>query len=271
MTKRIVHIGLHKTGTTFLQRHYFPELNGLTYQTSRRFYTKFSQQELSSTLLISSENLSGIPWNEEWKKGIINNHRYLSSFKRAIENLYRVYPDSRIIVVFRRHGDFLLSLYKQYVQEGGVLQFQEFYDEKGVIKNGDLDFSYRVGYIKKYFQKVDVLSFEDFKAGGIDYFDRYFISLGIGKSEILNNHSVHQSINGKKIELLRRINKVYPKIPKAFQNLLAKNDLTPRKILQARMEFWKSKDPEIFEVIREQVNQKFADDWLKMEKLKWQK
>lgn len=271
MNRRIIHIGLHKTGTTFLQRHYFPELKNVSFQTSRGFFQKFSQEDLSSTLLISSENLSGIPWNDQWKKGISNDYKYLTSFEKAIENLHRIYPDSHIIIVFRKHGDFLISLYKQYVQEGGVLEFQKFYNEKGVIMGDDLIFNDRVDYIKKYFQKVDVLSFEDFKSEGIDYLDQYFVSLGIERNEILSTRSAHRSITGKKIELLRRINTVYPKIPKSFQNVLTKNHFTPRKILQSRMKYWNSQDPISFQDIGAQVNQKFEDDWLKIEELKWRK
>ena len=266
---RIIHIGLHKTATSLLQRQYFSKLENLTFQNSKDFYLRFGKEELHEKLLISSEALSGLPWNEKWKRGIPNNYQYRESFKRAIENLNRLYPDSHIIVVFRKHGDFLFSLYKQYIQEGGVLTFNEFYNEKGVIRDEDLNLSFRIKYIKRFFKEVDVLSFENFKRDGIAYFDSYFDSLGYQRKGVIRKNRANQSISGKKIEILRFINKFYPRIPGRIQNLLSKNHITPRKILQARMRFWKSKDPDRIKIIQQKVNQKFKEDWAAVEEQQW--
>lgn len=269
MSKRIIHIGLHKTGTTFLQRHYFPGIPNLTYHTSRDFYAKFGTEELSASLLISGEALSGMPWNDKWKRGIGNDHSYLGFFKKAVSNLKLIFPYAKIIIVFRKHGNLLISLYKQYIQEGGILPFKEFYNENGVIRDEDLNFSTQIRILNENFDQVDFLSFEQFKEEVVLYYDRYFTALGYGKSEGKVRHKANQSIAGKKVELLRKFNKVYPKLPTSFQNLLEKNQFTPRKILQGRMKFWKSKDSDHFKIIKDEINRKFKEDWAFFEEQQW--
>ena len=265
MQKKIIHIGLHKTGTSFLQKNYFPTLKGVSYWTSRNFFNKIStSKEMNGNLLLSGEALSGLPWSREWIIGIPNSYSYINSFETSIINIKKFFPEAHIILVFRKHGDFLVSLYKQYVQEGGVLPFHKFYNEKGVIKDEDLDFSRRISHILNNFQNFSFLSFEDFKIEGVEYFNRFFATIGIGPGEN-SKRKANRSISGSKIELLRIINQYYPRLPEPVQTLLLKNQMTPRKILQTRLGCWNPKDPEIYSEIKRSINVHFSHDWKNVE------
>lgn len=259
MSQVILHIGLHKTGTTYLQRHYFAGIPGVAYWNDKEFNRKLLTEKLPDSLLISNEIFSGYPFQT-----------YSTTFKQAIKNLKSIFPNGHIIVVFRKHGDFLLSLYKQYVSQGGTLSLDKFYYEKGVIKDEDLDFSRRIKLLKENFEKVDILNFEQFKIEGRKYYDRYFIEQGFGKSICSEPKGrPNESISGKKIELLRGINRFYSGVPNKIRHLLAKNHFSPRKILQSRMRFWRSKDSFDFIKVKTEVNKKFDSDWEYVEQHCW--
>ena len=54
----VIHLGLHKTGTTFLQQEIFPKLAGVNY----KVYFDENKYEFNDEInLISCESLSGSP------------------------------------------------------------------------------------------------------------------------------------------------------------------------------------------------------------------
>ena len=268
MIKKIIHIGPPKTGSTYLQRTYFPNIPNLTFL-FRSDYDNLQSRNIGKAVLLSKEALAGKAWNDDWKRGIKNEHRYIESFDQTVKNLQLVHPDARIIIIFRKHGDWLISMYKQYVLEGGILNFKDFYNENGVLTDNDLNYSKRIEFLKGRFDDVDVLSFEQFKKEGPSYYDRYFASLGFGPSQIHSNSGVNASMSGKKLELLRNINKYYPTIPQSLRNLLRKNGMEPRRVLRTRMKFWKTTDTSELKETKIQVNNKFASDWEKVENHFW--
>lgn len=262
MVNKIIHIGMPKTGTTYLQRKYFP---GLKDPSFIKCHTDYVNERIIKNILVSEEGLSGLPWNNKWKEGICNEHRFKNSFENSIKNLKIVYPEARILIVFRKHGDWLISLYAQYILEGGTLSFNYFYNENGVIRKEDLYFDKKLEFLKSNFHEVDVLSFEKFKLEGFDYFDRYFESLGYKGSTIRSKQKTHSRIKGKKLEFLRRINLVYHKFPSTVRNILRKNKIEPRNIINGRLDFWKTTDDSAMERVKKDVNEYFIEDWRKLE------
>lgn len=221
MSKVYIHIGLHKTGTTFLQKQYFPKIKEISYLGKIDFHV-LGQKKLKEDILISYEGLSGFPWNSQWIKGTNNSFNWMNSFEIALENVKLIFPDAHLIVVFRKHGDLLISLYKQYLQEGGVLKIDEFYGPNGVITDRDLNFRKRIEFLKDNFEDVDILSFEKFKNQGISYFLNYFSDLKMSAEVLDEIKQENISVSGKKIELLRKSNIVYHNIPFFIKKILYK-------------------------------------------------
>lgn len=145
--KVIIHIGLHKTATGVLQRQFFPaceEANILT--TAQPEFKSFielvtrkdpiyfdSEQALnlikpllSNTKInvLSNESLSCLPFSGIIEAGL--DHR-----APIIENLSRVFPDAKILLVIRKQDGFAKSLYRQYLKSGGTRTIQRFYSEPG--------------------------------------------------------------------------------------------------------------------------------------------
>lgn len=146
MTPRTVflHVGLHKTATTLLQRVVFPAMDGVSLVT--RPYTQHNRafnrlqyaddtlwDETSvraeidrlpaGTVLLSDEGFSG--------KVLYFNYVNRSMIARR---LARLFPDATVLLFLRGQADIVASHYNQYVREGGTLAFGEF------VWRGDRDF-----------------------------------------------------------------------------------------------------------------------------------
>lgn len=123
----ILHIGLHKTGTTYLQNVVWPQVRGVQYLT--RPFTQFNHafnmlqyaddalyeiQDVRAVLdsfsadrfLISDESLSGKPL-------------LFGSVNRSLiaQRLQRLFPGATIILFIRDQKDIILSHYNSYVKE----------------------------------------------------------------------------------------------------------------------------------------------------------
>jgi len=127
MSTVYLHLGMPKTGTTFLQTSCFPFLCGLRYNDSSLIslldkiaYTNPAFLELESLklevarivnglcdkLLISHERLFGNMLKNFW------DHSYITGC------LQQLFPDARIILVVRKQDELVESIYKQSLQSG---------------------------------------------------------------------------------------------------------------------------------------------------------
>lgn len=132
---RVVHIGYPKTGTTFLQRHVFPQLADYAFfgvEASGPLFTPLMHHDDTifdgaalerridevcrgcDNVLFSYEPLTGL----EYRTGFVN--RTLIA-KRLLRLGFE-----RVIITIRNQFDVLESTYKQYVQSGGVLKLDRY-------------------------------------------------------------------------------------------------------------------------------------------------
>jgi hypothetical protein len=258
-----IHIGMHKTASTFLQRQYFQHLQGVKFYAEPKFYDRLGTYSIENKFLISSEGLSGVAWNQEWKNGRPNAFHWMDSFRMAVENVKLIHPGATIIIVFRKHGDLLISMYKQYIQEGGILPFELFYGDHGIIREEDLSYEARWKFLTANFENVYALSFEQFKAEGVAYFDRFFAFLGLERpaESGIRLEKRNESITGAKVEMLRKINPFYRYIPAKAQKILQMLGCTPRQVFQKRLAFWKPADAPVLTAARKEVNAQMEGDW----------
>lgn len=111
-----IHIGYHKTGSTFLQKKIFPALpinqvlipnvkylaETVTYNPQHFLTTLGNQYDLHThpQTIISQETLSGRgDGNPMWDKFLI------------AQRLHQTFPDARILIVIRNQFDYIMSLY----------------------------------------------------------------------------------------------------------------------------------------------------------------
>ena len=274
MGRLIIHIGLHKTATTYLQYNFFSGLTKISYIHGSRFFEQWKQQAAArnSSLLLSYEGFSGVAWNEDWKRGVPNDHNWITSFEDNIISLKQAFPNAIILVFFRKHQDLLISMYKQYIQEGGVLKLDQFYGADGVIRPQDLSFEERINLIGEHFEDYHFLNYETFRAEGDSYLADFFkvtfdVELKAGYKA--GSSQANYSISGSKVEYLRHINEYYQRLPKKVKGLLRSTHWSPRDIMQQRLSFWKPLDPVEFQQVKDQIRVEFSEDWLFFEDRQW--
>jgi hypothetical protein len=135
----LIHIGLHKTASTWLQDHFFTsEERGFRLPDAPRHslveqivmpdplsfdaagLAQHYSDEISSaatqgrTLVLSHERLSGYPSSGGRDRGMI------------AERLKAAFPDGRILIVFREQQSLIRSMYSQHITDGGVDSLSHF-------------------------------------------------------------------------------------------------------------------------------------------------
>ena len=154
MAKLFIHVGLHKTGTTTLQRSIFPKLE-------RVAYLGRGQQESLSEIFVNSGSASILYSDESILGKLIDVYNKPRSERKswaeqqieAMENLANVCPDLGVIMTFRRHDSWLMSIYKHYLRYDGRLPFGSFFtgSNNGLIAPDDLLFAPRVKAARRIF------------------------------------------------------------------------------------------------------------------------
>jgi hypothetical protein len=129
------HIGMHKTATTWFQRHIFSRLPGIKFIMSRRLDEIGKASGKAPKLLISHESLSGTLSTEK-QPG--------DNKKRLAESLSRIAamrPDASIIVGFREHASWLGAAYmhKAKTQRLDFERYAETYSRDDLSWCGSLD------------------------------------------------------------------------------------------------------------------------------------
>lgn len=128
-----IHLGYHKTATTFLQRFIYPKMQQVNFIKQRYIRKPLRQIKLRKLppkrikqirrtiqgfddgrpLLISYEGLSASPFSTQQSKRNV----------QVLKDIRRVFPasdyDVHIIVSIREQVDLLTSLYIQHLHQGG--------------------------------------------------------------------------------------------------------------------------------------------------------
>ena len=112
MSNRIIyfHVGLGKTGSTYLQVKFFPKLKGLQYVPTIDYkrYQKVIEKSKANKILVSRE--------------------FDRQLEDEIKKFAALYPEARIIIVLREHDTWIASQYKRFVKNGFNGSFRKFID-----------------------------------------------------------------------------------------------------------------------------------------------
>ncbi|MFW6043451.1 MAG: hypothetical protein ACOCPW_03755, partial [Marinilabiliaceae bacterium] len=143
------HLGLPKTGSTFLQRRIFPYIPGIHFFKKHHFgkYRKLKPR-------------NGEKYFFTYEKDI--------DLKEAMDRIREKFPEnSYIILVFRPHYSWIVSKYKNYIRKFGHLNFDQYFSttKKDCYLNIGPDFySSTADYAKKLFNgRVLLLNYEELK------------------------------------------------------------------------------------------------------------
>jgi len=223
-----VHMGIHKTGSTFMQRHFFPLLAGARYLPLRTTHRDFLRYllyaddfvftgatardmllanlgctEPTDAFLLSDEQLYGSPWDGAALR------------RRNAERLAAALPGSRIVVVLRNQRALLQSLYLQYIKTGGSAHWSQFLaaDRHPLITSiSYYRFAEYLHYLFRLFgrQQVAVFLYEDFLSDATSYLNGWCDFLGLSRElwdrRILDRRE-NISLSPRAVPLMRLANK----------------------------------------------------------------
>lgn len=212
MADCIVHIGYHKTGSTWLRRQVFPGVQGATFARGPIFFAlmrnlteednfydstfRAAVAETGERVLLSYESLaSGHPFDPTIDPD------------RIADRLVALAPDARIVLFTREREALARSVYAHYVQVGGCVSRERFEETK--LARGYLDIDAAVERYRSRFEHVLVLPYEQLRAdrneciARIESFaDVRFVITGETRRE-------NVSVYGWRLAVLREWNRVF--------------------------------------------------------------
>ena len=201
----ILHLGLHKTASSYLQKNVFPKLEDVEVQHLMEIcQIKFTS--FKKTLLISSEGLlSSMPQYED-----------NDTVEDSIEALYRIYPNARIILGIRNDEPWFRSCWNQYIRSGGTMSYIDYLFEYGGTCL--LPHEY-VALMEKRWKNIFVYHQEDLKLYPKEVIQNMCNFIGV-PMPIFDVATINKSFSMDKIIILRFLNhwtfgiynKVYAKI-----------------------------------------------------------
>ena len=188
------HVGLGKTGTTYLQYELFPKLQGIYYIQRTRYQNAIDIIAKTSypSYLVSREFDQQLP--------------------DEVARFSKHYPDAKVIIVFRRHDSWIASQYRRFAKNGIHVDFNTFFDidnDKGQWKQADLNYMAKLKIIEAHFtQRPLVLFQEDLKVDPYGFFDKIAAYTGTtyDKSAI-SIDAVHTSYSDKQLQAVRKLSK----------------------------------------------------------------
>jgi hypothetical protein len=263
-----IHFGLHKTGTTFFQREVFPKYDNIVFTSSKLFNEILATNK--TKFLVSHEGLFGLPFT----KNNTENPRYLENHLAAINKLSEFSAKVRIILSLRNHQDIIISLYKQYLHEGGTKNLEgEFFDinNQGVLKIEDLYFWDRIELIEELYNfKPLVYLYEELQKDPEKLIIKIsnYLKEDPPPMEIIQFKKHNEGVKYHQANILRRMNQlmqILPKGQKLFNNYIThKLGITPRRLCQNKLKFISDKNIEFSSEYKKEINKLYEDDWNKV-------
>lgn len=149
--KIFIHVGLRRTGTSFLQQKIFSKLDGINYIDKHKLPLTYLRIDNNKTNLISYEGLSGKPYDIIDAKD--------TRFEIA-DTLKQLFPGAKIIIGIRETEDWLKSCYAESIKAGNYLLYPKWFER--TIPSYTDNTTY-IDYLKRTFDDVLVYEFEEFR------------------------------------------------------------------------------------------------------------
>ena len=190
------HLGMPKVASTYLQRIIFPKLKNAQFYKKRKFleYKRIDSTKLDTNIIFSSEK-----------------DREL---KDALDDILRIHPEAKVILLLRSHEDWILSRYKYHIRKFGSYSFKEFIDidsNLGYWKTEELLFSRKIEYILSHSKHSPLILNYDLLKSSPDIFVKKicdYIGATIDPTAKINV-VVKKAFNEKQLLLLRKFNSIY--------------------------------------------------------------
>jgi hypothetical protein len=266
-----IHVGLPKTGTTFMQEHVFPAFTGI------KFLGKAKSVSIDDMLaddrrkyLMSSEHLLGCPFliDGEWA----------ATFRSNAVRLAERFPQARILLSLRKHEGLLSSYYKEHISKPNRPRYPtlpEYFDvenDKGMVRRQDLRFRDLVGHLERCFGRPPFVFFQEeirdrFPALLADlaaYLDEPVPVLADGLAKKTVNPGVNY-YQAKLLVLLNRLDSRMSRIrglPTLHNRLFMRLGIQPDRLCRHYLRWLSDRPLEISEPQRSFIAANYREDWV---------
>ena len=240
----IIHLGIHKTASTFFQKKIFNNLNGYLYF-NRNSLQKFKDYILytdefyfdkeiafdffssaidrrEENIIISDEDFYGLPFSGGTNRKR-NLDRLLETFKGKM--------DVKFIIFFREQDSLLNSLYLQYIKTGGTASPKSFMNSikpPVFIQTSYFKYDKYIQYISNRIGEKSIcyLFYEDFKVNKNSVISEIELfletsSTNVQQSNKKSNHSINYRFTST-IRFLNKFTKSYKNPNGSFPHIFSK-------------------------------------------------
>lgn len=225
----LLHIGYHKTGTTWLQDHLFDAPDSgfcapwgvQSHEAIEDFVAcnafRFDGQAMRSKYqprvddaqnrgllpVLSHEDLCGYPIFE----------RYYA--KSVIDRLHATFPDARVLIGIREQKSCILSHYRQYIRQGGFRSIYDFLNPpakagyRAICRLDHFEYHLMVGYCQRLFgtERVLVLPLELLRQDAELYLQKLYGFMGLPKADVSVQRPSNVGWHALTLRLCRGLNK----------------------------------------------------------------
>jgi hypothetical protein len=252
------HVGLGKTGTTYLQYELFPKLKGIHYIQRTRYQhaPEIIARGEHNRYLVSREFDQQLP---------VEVAKFSSHF-----------PHAKVIIVLRRHDSWIASQYRRFAKNGIHVPFDRFFDidkDQGLWKHTDLNYMAKLKIIEEHFSEKPLVLFqEDLKTDPYGFFDQ--IAAYTGSHYDRDNISLsatHTSYSDKQLKAVRKLSRyLFPPAEKYSRKSLRgwlqwrRIQLTSYAIMLVALllpDAWFDDVELIPQQQLDKIRDHFADDW----------
>lgn len=241
ISSTFVHIGFHKTGTSFLQKNIFWDkdqpfcspwtvdsgeiIEHFVITNPRKFNPgQIRQHFLQDVLNANCENLVPTISHEALSGNALRGRYY--GFDVA-SRLKKVFPTARILIVIREQRSMLRSSYNQYVMQGGMFSIEDFIG--GTLKRVGFSPIFRLDYleydllISEYIEffgrdSVLVLPQELLRLNPSAFLDKIYSFVEVEAVPNSGPQVVNASLGAATVEVRRLLNSLPGRVPPIWKD-----------------------------------------------------
>jgi hypothetical protein len=201
------HVGLGRAASTFLQNRVFPQLEGIHYIHRDRYrsFPKAINKYHHAKYLVSREAALRIN----------SRLREFSKYRR----------DGKVILVLRRHDQWLASHYRRYVKNGGGYPFDKFVDldanRPALWGRHNIQFMKMIKMVEDQFEGPPLVLFQEELSLNLERFVSRlteFTGTTCDFTKIRSNR-VHSSYSSTRLKVVRRVStSLFPPLPSSNPN-----------------------------------------------------
>ncbi len=218
MTRTLhIHIGLHKTGTSFLQQSVFPRWPGIEYL-GRPYdpglvFERIVHADDGQTFLLSNEKFLLPALSPEYLDPEVRPRTIREMREHCLRRLKQLFPDAGILIGLREPVRWVESVYNNYVIWGGTKLPEGFVSadaERSVVSVEDLDFSQCVERVAELWPRTFAFDHKQLEEDPVRLFADLAKFLGTPVPEATDGARLNPSLSSDALERVRTFNLTNP-------------------------------------------------------------